>query len=918
MDLICYWCLLLYTGIVFHPCGVRTTSTRGQSTEVIELHTTVQEEQPVGQVIMRLAEEIEQHDKNLQRMFHASSENKRFHLLPTHDASLFHINTDGSLLIAKRLDYEELCDSARLAKYTTTQTRHPGGHDSLPKSSHSLCHLSVRVLILQAAPTVPGKIPGDKESGGNTGGRQRQLRTVIITINLVDANDNRPTCALNRQRKVDTSAYSGSDWIEVPENTPIGTVIASWKLSDRDTVPNGITDARLLGTKNGKSALLTVGELPFRLQFDDTAGPWSTVKLKLILIKSVEYTNQQPNNRDSSDEMDVYSLKVFILDSKDPNTGSLWNSATIATTPGAHCHLQVSIVDVNDHNPVWVSPINFINGQTLEMELAESKSYIQRDLIRLKATDGDRGLNARISYQWAHRNDFNFTRDSSGVSTDSYQDLVYRLFYLDAATGSLQLRGSNVDFESISRFHPRRSDSSLAPGRLPITLHVVAVDQPLNRSEQRFSPVGTIIIWLLDVNDHSPRIQIIGLYSSTDVSELPFAISSSPIYPQVVYVAENLPSNDPVAFITVTDEDSEAHGGIACSLNQVTFDRTQPENPAFQLIEVTQQTMSELPNDHILPEIIDTTDASRSANYKMITTKSLDRELVATYQLNLSCIDSLISAIPNPITRLTSYRTIEVIVTDRNDNQPHIVGVIDRITGKLNTSTSTNGAFMCSVREHAIVGTKICQLRADDLDQTGHTVIGSKGFSWWLEDSVRSLVDIERETGWLVVQPQAHAQPSRQQTNTEFTARSEVGSPSSLLDREVLTELSFTVYVHDSPRTSGDSRLTASANILLRITDINDHVPKISEYNYFQISEGASPGTLIGNLVALDGDEPDSPNSALTYHIHTPRDGADNMIVAQKRELPASTRVSSDTVANELRDIKKTPLLFQNVLTIRL
>ncbi|KAA0200417.1 hypothetical protein FBUS_02263 [Fasciolopsis buskii] len=910
MDPICYWCILFYTSFVSFFSGVLTISTMEQSTEVIELHTTVQEERPVGQVIMRLAEEIGQYDQKPQHLFHTSRESLRFHLLPTHDASLFHINADGSLVIAKRLDYEELCDSARMARYSTPQIGHPTVHDPLTRSIQSACRLTVRVLILQATiPIGTRKTQTGNENVVNSAGTQRKLRTVIITINLIDANDNRPTCTLSRHHMLDAPVYSGSEWIEVPENTPIGTVVATWKLTDRDTASNGITDARLLGTKNGKTTLLTTGELPFRLQFDQTIGPWTTVKLKLILSKSVEYINQQTNSRDNPDDFDVYNLKIFILDSKDISDGGAWNSPVVTTTTAANCQLQVRISDINDHNPVWISPINFVNGQPLEMELTESKSYIQRDLVRLKATDDDRGPNARVSYQWARQNGFNFSQDTADISTESYQELIYRLFYLDANTGSLQLRGSNLDFESISRFHPRKSDSGLAPGRLPITLYVVAVDQPVNRSEQRMSPVGTIIIWLLDANDHSPHIQIIGLHSSVESPVFPFPVTNSATYPQILYVTENLSPNEPVAFVTVTDEDSEAHGGIACTLHQSTIDRNQPEPVSFQLVKVEQQTVSdESSQSYLMPDMIRKPDASRSVNYKLITTQSLDRESTPTYQLNLSCTDSLISTALDPVTRLTSSRLIEIVVVDRNDNPPRIVGVVDRATGKLNSSTTTNGAFVCTIREHATVGTKICQLRAEDPDQTGKSLAvnsASESFHWWLEDSVRTLIDIERETGWLIVNGHGKIEPLEQSLTSDLTGRIDYARSSSNLDRETLSELSFTAYVQDIPHTNEDSRLTASATILLRITDINDHVPKISKYNYFQISEAAAPGTVIGNLEALDGDEPNHPNSALTYTIYSHGDRVDKFVPgSQPRETPVLPRRPGDPSAGEIQDIK--------------
>uniref|UniRef100_A0A2C9M776 Cadherin domain-containing protein n=1 Tax=Biomphalaria glabrata TaxID=6526 RepID=A0A2C9M776_BIOGL len=59
-----------------------------------------------------------------------------------------------------------------------------------------------------------------------------------------------------------------------------------------------------------------------------------------------------------------------------------------------------------------------------------------------------------------------------------------------------------------------------------------------------------------------------------------------------------------------------------------------------------------------------------------------------------------------------------------------------------------------------------------------------------------------------------------------------------------------------------------SAQVIVRITDINDNNPTFAQSAYlFNVTEGQAVGTLLGSVLATDNDLPNSPNSAITYSI---------------------------------------------------
>ncbi|TGZ36837.1 hypothetical protein CRM22_011388 [Opisthorchis felineus] len=858
----------------------------------IVLSVSIPEEHPVGKVILGLPEAIAKYDHTPFGSY--ASTNIQIHLLPTHDWSLFRLTADGMLINSKRLDREQLCPSVKDRKtgtFSKADERHP--HNS---ESDSACILSVRGIVYENI-SVANQIETAQLKW------KRRLRPLLIRVTLLDVNDNRPVCSLDfplttvadlrGKRQTDGST------IELAENTTPGTLVAKWTLTDPDTQENGITEARIFGYRDGYPGIVA-SELPFQLQFDEAIGPWNRIGLKLILTQRMDFsTVRRPEiSQGMKEEIESYDLRIVILDSSSGQSGSR-GDVTLSTSYSSMCGIKIRIIDVNDHSPTWTSPPSFVKNEVVDINLIDGKVYKNREILRLRARDDDLGTNARISYHFLSelKNSSSILFDVTSVEaeSDAEDSLIQRLFYLDQLTGSLQLRSASVDFDQLKKWMSNIRTDEATPGKLPLRLKVFAVDNPINRSEQRFSPLGNIIVWFTDMNDNPPDIKLIALHRPTHHQTPEVQISK---HRDVIFVNENLPSREPIAFVSATDPDSISGSQVTCELyadHAQDSDANIPLSQVFQLVQFTPDGAQAA-----LPERFLSRMEQVTSNYKLITLIPLDREVQSSYRVNITCVDG--AALSPDLaadlqssqtsTRLTSFRLVDVIVTDLNDNAPQITGSKDILRGSSGQQMEKGGdTFHCNVKEHSPGGTKICQLFAKDADSDT-----LNSMEWWMEKSTQHLLSIERGSGWLMVESDG----------VRFLESQSAGRRD--LDRETMQRFSVVVFVRDSGYDAEHKivRLTASATVSINVLDINDNAPKISEYNYFHISESAAAGTLIGTLSAMDEDQPDTPNSALSYHVASLKVQQEVFFrekYAEDFEILFVSDTGENRTTNKLRDI---------------
>ncbi|VEL15423.1 unnamed protein product [Protopolystoma xenopodis] len=829
-----YWLLVRSTAVhlllvvVALPSRLVAEEMIPTTASLIVLEHRLVEERPLGQVVLRLADE-------LSRLSGASLRYHQFHLLPMQDAGLFRVTPDGRLVTVQRVDRESICgaagrlevESRRVTMTTTTTTT---------ASSRRVCLLQLQATALEYPLEAAGP---------------RRLRQLLVQLRLVDVNDNPPICQV-------VAGAGSAGQLDVPEDAPVDSLVARVRLTDADSRHHGILGASLLGPAVGDADLL-----PFRAQFDLASaasaspmattthadrGPWSSVDVVLRLIRRLDYDRLQPE----------FALRLVVWDSGRPDGANVAEAdddsngdgdgdgedtvigARLTTT----CSLQIRVRDVNDHSPVWTAPRAIAAGLGLTLAVFEGELEGRRELVCLEARDADVGANAKLRYELVEETG----EPVNSVSPRPELDL----FQLQPDSGCLQLRTLPVDFEAVAARFPRLIDRAPRPGWLPVRLNVRAVDQPQTPGEAaRSSPVARLTVWLVDVNDNEPQVQIIGLQPAS-----PGAVDvvADRRHTHDVVVAENLPAGEPVAAIFTHDADADAgtagQGRVTCRLEETGQFESGTGESAFRLVEVA--------------------GAASGLTYQLVTRRPLDHEAAAVHLLRLACADGPAPAgleleeegvlrFGRPrFDQLTTHRLIRVLVADVNDNPPRILAPLQPHSSASpagpDEPDAATDSLACSVAEHSSVGTRICQLRAWDADSGGN-----RRLEWWLDESAsRGWLALHPQTGWLTVAPAGLPTPQK---------------PAGL-DREHIDELHFTVFVRDGLDTAATaataaaaatSRLTASASLVLTVVDINDQPPRMPDMHYFAVLESAAPGTTVGQIRATDADLPGSRNAQIAY-----------------------------------------------------
>ncbi len=272
-----------------------------------------------------------------------------------------------------------------------------------------------------------------------------------------------------------------------------------------------------------------------------------------------------------------------------------------------------------------------------------------------------------------------------------------------------------------------------------------------------------VIIHVLDVNDFRPQI-ILNLLSS---------------HQEYAEVMENRSPGVFVAHVSVEDLDLGRSGQASCSITK--------GNQYFSL-----ESLSAYPNE-----------------YKILTTRTLDREAVEEISVMIECVDQG----EDP---LSSVRELKVKVLDENDNPPRF----------------EQSLYTANLYENVSFPQPVFQVNAIDADSGENANV-----TYFLS---------ENESGGLQIDPM-----------------SGLVSTQVRLDHEAMQTYDGHVYAVDG----GLPPNTATAAFKIFIDDINDESPLFSQVTYnFGTFENQAPGTEVGTVVATDADEP--PHDLLLYSIH--------------------------------------------------
>nr|XP_034959275.1 protocadherin gamma-A4-like isoform X20 [Zootoca vivipara] len=381
--------------------------------------------------------------------------------------------------------------------------------------------------------------------------------------------------------------------------------------------------------------------------------------------------------------------------------------------------LHITVLDANDNAPIFSQHIYEVS--------AREDLPIGTIVVTLKATDLDEGTNKEMTFSFAE-----ITEKAS------------QIFHLDTHTGALTLIGS-LDYE----------DSAL----YEIEVQVHDGGGLLDRS--------TVIVFVTDVNDNAPKLEITSLISS---------------------IPENSPPATAIALLNVQDEDLAENAEVTCSV---------PSNLPFLLTK------------------------AYGNYYSLVTSRALDREQVAAYNITVTVAD-------HGTPPLSTSIVIPLEILDTNDNPPHFLQSI----------------YTSYLMENNPRGASIFSLKADDPDCGENCRVTYSIIQHNISDSpVSSFLSINSETGIVY------------------------GLIS--FDYEEMREIKFLVKAQDG----GSPPLSSNVSVTLFILDQNDNAPQIlypspptdGSTGIELAPRSSEPGYLVTKVVAVDADS--GQNAWLSYQL---------------------------------------------------
>ena len=267
-----------------------------------------------------------------------------------------------------------------------------------------------------------------------------------------------------------------------------------------------------------------------------------------------------------------------------------------------------------------------------------------------------------------------------------------------------------------------------------------------------------VTIDVIDVNDHAPTLNVNSLTSDGKPE-----------------VAEHVAEGQFVAHITVVDEDGGESGNASCIL----------DSDFFYMEPIYKN------------------------EYKLMTSRPIDREIDPVVTLNIHCSDK-------GTPPLTSTQKVNITILDINDNSP----------------VFSQNAYSVTMKENNTIGSHILTVNATDADAGPNARV-----TYRLSGSeARGLVTIDPGTG--------------------------VIRTDGVFDFETQKILQFSVTAVDG----GSPPRSASASVVVNILDVNDEAPVFTAKHYdFATFENQAPNTEIGSVSATDGDAP--PYNTFHYRL---------------------------------------------------
>nr|CAH8847770.1 unnamed protein product [Trichobilharzia regenti] len=871
-----------------------------QSISDIPLRVDIVEESPIGSIVPRIAEYLEQLISREQ----IKGLTQTFQLINSGTFSnLFTLDPHtGQLIISGRIDRESLCsswDGTSTASSSVSSISSSGSTvasqrdankmngkfiSDFPNSSPNECIQPLNILMTT-------KPHHTTLTGGNEKYSESSVQTSRILLHVIihDINDNAPRWHETNMLHVsfveipsppNTNGWNTVQSILRPinENDAIRSAKSIDRAYDPDLGSNGTVVYRLVGpgadyfrlSDNVNRISNNNNNQNNNNQYHMQSGPDLLIHRKTNdLTMDVYHTSNNLNTLTSTYDTSLQIWPILPLDreTKDfSGQGGIYNLTLLASDLGnppktTSIPLLVTLIDVNDHVPQFHNPLNpyevssqlnsnnnnpelnYVIYRPLNGNLRETLP-IGSFVLQVNATDQDDGLHSKLIYGYCPCD----------------RNIAQNYFKIDAHTGRITVNNA-LDYDN---------------GPRQFRFKVIAKDS----APEPYTLTGTAIveIMLADENDETPQINVMLLQPNSGSDSLQLSNhhhsfllnQKNTIHPDgakllreyTTTISENPQPETVIAYVQVYDPDHHGQDHIHCRLGPTDNFTLQydPSSSSTSLASVSDATSSLAGSNSLLyfsksNSIYDHSLQQSSRNiiqnkqdYRLITGtrltelsssySRLDRETTPVQTVTLTCTDSVGNS---------AYVLIKIQLSDLNDNPPQFVN---------------NAHFVFQIPENQeLPGNKPIWLGrtiAVDYDQGINSVITYRLESAGSHED-KDYVGSDSETNSITAGG----------INSVFELNPQTGDlyVKVVFDRETAPNdgvYQLKVLAVDG----GEPSLTGTAQVEVFILDINDWAPQFTREVYtFSVPENLRIHEIVGEVEAIDRDA--DSKGKITYQLLT-------------------------------------------------
>ncbi|XP_062839712.1 protocadherin Fat 4 [Anolis carolinensis] len=672
-----------------------------------------------------------------------------------------------------------------------------------------------------------------------------------LEITVIDINDNMPV-------------FEQDPFIvEVVENIPPSKIITV-TAADKDSGPNGQLNYEIISGNvdnsfsihraNGEIRSVrpldreNVAQYMLTIKASDRGTPVQSASVQ-VLINVLDENDNAPKfsqifsalvpenaplgytvTRVTTSDEDIgvnavsrYSLKEtntpFVIN---PNSGDITISRLLNREDADRYRIRVSahdsgwtvstdvtifVTDINDNSPRFTKPSYYLDCPEL--------NEIGSKVTQISATDPDEGSNGQVFYFIKSQSEF-FRINASTGEIFNKQSLK---FQNSSGSGNANLNRHSFIVTSSDRGSPPLMSETT------VTINIVDSNDnaPHFLASQYFTPatknvaVGTKLIKVtaVDTKDFGLNSEVEYLLLNNDLmskfnldhntgwisvgSSLINDMNKNFLIKVKAKDKGNPPLSSEVTVQIVVTEENYHTPEFSQSHESITVLESHAVGAILRTVSARDKdaAMNGLVKYNISSGNEDGNFAINASTGALSLAKPLDYEVCQKHEMSISAIDG------GWVAR-TGYCSITVNVIDVNDNSP----------------VFSPEDYFPSVLENAPSGTTVIHLSATDADSGSNAVI-----AYAVQSSDSDLFVIDPNTGIITTQ--------------------------GFLDYETKQSYHLTIKAFNVP----DEERCSFANVNIHLKGTNEYVPRfVSKLYYFEVSEAAAKGTIVGEVFASDRD----------------------------------------------------------------